>query len=133
MLASTSAIADILQLRGETGWLSPPLVPIHRTAAVRGTARTVRLAPGPGPEGLNPLHRLLDGRLSGRIVVVAGAEAAAGAVWGRSSPSPPSGPVRLAPWSKARSATSPPSPSSASRSGRSARPPSGPGPTSTSP
>ncbi|MFC0862282.1 RraA family protein [Sphaerimonospora cavernae] len=78
----TNAIADVLQLRGLTGWLSPPLVPIHRAPAVQGRARTVCLAAGPGPDGLKPLHRLLDEDLGGRVIVIAGAEAAAGAVWG---------------------------------------------------
>lgn len=77
----TSAIADVLQLRGLTGWLSPPLVPIRRAPGVQGSARTVRLAAGPGPAGLKPLHRLLDEDLHGRVIVIAGA-AAAGAVWG---------------------------------------------------
>ncbi|WP_051866023.1 RraA family protein [Streptosporangium roseum] len=80
MLPPTSAIADVLQLRGREGWLSPPLLPVHRAPAVLGTARTVRLAAGPG--GLTPLHRLLDEDLGGRVIVIAGAEAAAGAVWG---------------------------------------------------
>ncbi|GII94588.1 RraA family protein [Sinosporangium siamense] len=82
MVPPTSAIADVLQLRGLMGWLSPPLVPIHRTPAVIGAARTVTLAAGSGPEGLKPLHRLLDEDLEGRIVVIAGATAAEGAVWG---------------------------------------------------
>ncbi|MEV8632144.1 RraA family protein [Streptosporangium sp. NPDC051023] len=82
MLPPASAVADVLQLRGLRGWLSPPLLPVHRAPAVRGEARTVLLAPGPGPEGLKPLHRLLDEDLGGRVVVVAGAEAAQGAVWG---------------------------------------------------
>lgn len=82
MVPPTTAIADVLQLRGEKGWLSPPLVPMYRTQAVLGTARTVRLASGPGEEGLMPLHRLLDEDLEGRVVVIAGAQVAAGAVWG---------------------------------------------------
>lgn len=36
----------------------------------------------PGTPGLTPLHRLLDEDLGGRVIVISGAEAAAGAVWG---------------------------------------------------
>lgn len=82
MVPPTTAIADILQLRGLTGWLSPPLVPIHRSLGLLGRARTVRLAPGPGAAGLDPLLSLVDEDLEGRVIVVAGAQAAAGAVWG---------------------------------------------------
>ncbi|MEV6979769.1 RraA family protein [Sphaerisporangium sp. NPDC051017] len=82
MVPPTTAIADVLQLRGLTGWLSPPLRPIHRSLGLLGRARTVRLAPGPGDEGLEPLHRMMDEDLEDRVIVVAGAEAAAGAVWG---------------------------------------------------
>lgn len=79
----TTAIADVLQLRGATGWLSPPLRPVHRgSGAVSGPARTVRFAPGAGPEGLAPVRRLLDSDLTGGVLVLAGAHHAAGAVWG---------------------------------------------------
>ncbi|GAA5058235.1 4-hydroxy-4-methyl-2-oxoglutarate aldolase [Thermocatellispora tengchongensis] len=82
MVPPTTAIADVLQLRGQNGWLSPPLRPVYRSQAILGAARTIRLAKGPGPEGLKPLHRLLDEDLEGRIIVIAGAQVAAGAVWG---------------------------------------------------
>ncbi|MFC4530759.1 hypothetical protein [Sphaerisporangium dianthi] len=77
----TTAIADVLQLRGQTGWLSPPLRPIHRSPGLFGKARTVRLAPGPGEYGLAPLRTLMDDCLADQVIVVAGAQAAAGAVW----------------------------------------------------
>ncbi|WP_214411498.1 hypothetical protein [Sphaerisporangium fuscum] len=81
MVPPTTAIADVLQLRGLTGWLSPPLRAIHRSLGLLGKARTVQLAPGPGEHGLDPLHALMDEDLEGRVIVVAGAQAAAGAVW----------------------------------------------------
>ncbi|GGL00712.1 hypothetical protein Sme01_40650 [Sphaerisporangium melleum] len=81
MVPPTTAIADVLQLRGQTGWLSPPLRPVHRTQGLMGKPRTVRLAPGPGEHGLQPLRAVLDECLDGRVIVVAGAQAAAGAVW----------------------------------------------------
>lgn len=80
---ATAALADLLQLRGRTGWLTPPLRPFHRgDAAVVGVARTVRIAAGAGAHGLKPLHALLAEDLTGRVVVIAGADAAPGAVWG---------------------------------------------------
>ncbi|GII81472.1 hypothetical protein Sru01_64540 [Sphaerisporangium rufum] len=82
MVPPTTAIADVLQLRGLTGWLSPPLRPVHRSLGLLGRARTVRVEPGPGGHGMAPLYSMMDEDLSGRVVVVAGAQAAAGAVWG---------------------------------------------------
>ncbi|MET8142595.1 RraA family protein [Sphaerisporangium sp. NPDC005288] len=81
MVPPTTAIADVLQLRGQTGWLSPPLRPVHRAPGLLGRPRTVRLAPGPGEHGLEPLRAVMDECLDGRVIVVAGAQAAAGAVW----------------------------------------------------
>ena len=80
-LPPTTALADVLQLCGETGWLSPPLRLMTSAAApVLGSARTIRLAPGPG--GLGPLRDVLTEDLYGRVVVIADAGHAAGAVWG---------------------------------------------------
>jgi len=79
-LPPTTCLADVLQLRGETGWLSPPLRPMVIAPPVLGTARTVRLAAGPG--GLGPLRDLLTEDLSGRVIVIADARHAAGGVWG---------------------------------------------------
>jgi 4-hydroxy-4-methyl-2-oxoglutarate aldolase len=84
-LPPTTALADVLQLRGSTGWLSPPLVPIAASPApVRGPAVTVAVAPGAGPGriGLQPLHDVLSDDLGGGVLVVAGASGVAGAVWG---------------------------------------------------
>ncbi len=41
----------------------------------------MRLAPGPGENGLAPLRSVMDECLEGRVIVVAGAQTAAGAVW----------------------------------------------------
>ncbi|MDF5757530.1 RraA family protein [Spongiactinospora sp. TRM90649] len=82
MVPPTTAIADVLQLRGLSGWLSPPLRPMYRSQGVLGTARTVRLASGPGDDGLMPLHRLLDEDLDGRVLVIAGGQVTTGALWG---------------------------------------------------
>jgi len=80
-LPSTTALADVLQLVGETGWMSPPLRPVHATEqAVVGTARTVRLGRGRG--GFGALRRLFTEDLRGRVIVVADADHATGAVWG---------------------------------------------------
>jgi 4-hydroxy-4-methyl-2-oxoglutarate aldolase len=84
-LPPTTALADVLQLRGLTGWLSPPLVPIAASpVAVCGPAVTVAVAAGPGPDGagLKPLHEVLSEDLGGGVLVVAGADVVAGAVWG---------------------------------------------------
>lgn len=83
MSAPTTAIADVLQLQGRAGWLSPPLRPVSvGGVGVSGPARTVRLAPGPGPDGLKPLHRVLCEDLAGRVVVIAGGAGVPRAVWG---------------------------------------------------
>ncbi|MFC6085215.1 RraA family protein [Sphaerisporangium aureirubrum] len=82
MVPPTTAIADVLQLRGQTGWLSPPLRRVHSPVGLIGRARTVLLAPGPGEDDLESLHAVLDDDLCDRVLVLAGARAAAGAVWG---------------------------------------------------
>ncbi|MFI1383616.1 RraA family protein [Embleya sp. NPDC020886] len=82
-LPATAALADLLQLRGRTGWLTPPLRPFRRgEGAVLGVARTVRIVAGRSAPGLKPLHALLAEDLTDRVVVIAGADAAPGAVWG---------------------------------------------------
>jgi 4-hydroxy-4-methyl-2-oxoglutarate aldolase len=83
-LPPATALADVLQLRGGGGWLTPPLRPFCRGGPdpVLGAARTVRMAAGPGEHGLAPLRALLGEDLPGRVVLVAGADCAEGAVWG---------------------------------------------------
>jgi regulator of RNase E activity RraA len=66
-MPSTTAVADVLAMRGHGGWLSPPLRPAFPGAAT-GTARTVTLQPGGGGFGL--LYELLSSDLRGRVVVV---------------------------------------------------------------
>ena len=63
----STAVADLLALRGHGGWLSPPLKAASPGVAV-GTARTVSLQPGTGGFGL--LYELLSSDLAGRVVVV---------------------------------------------------------------
>lgn len=74
----TTAIADVLALRGRTGWLSPPLRRVVPGAAA-GAACTVSLRPGPG--GFGPLYELLSRDLRGRAIVVT-APGDDAAVWG---------------------------------------------------
>lgn len=77
-LAPTTALADVLALRGRTGWLSPPLRRVV-PAGASGGALTVTLRPGSG--GLGPLYEALSGDLTGRVVVVSAPHDAV-AVWG---------------------------------------------------
>ncbi len=78
-----SAIADVLALWGRASALTPPLVPIVAAATpVAGRARTFRLAHGTSGAGLAPLYDVLDRSLEGQVLVIAGADAVGGAVWG---------------------------------------------------
>ncbi|MCM2388557.1 RraA family protein [Streptomyces albipurpureus] len=83
-LPATAALADVLQLHGRNGWLTPPLRPFQRgpAAPALGAARTIRMAPGPGSHGLGPLRALLGENLAGQVLVIAGADCVPGAVWG---------------------------------------------------
>ena len=67
MIPPSTAIADVLALRGHGGWLSPPLRQAFPGAAT-GTARTVSLQPGTAGFGL--LYELLSSDLRGRVIVV---------------------------------------------------------------
>jgi 4-hydroxy-4-methyl-2-oxoglutarate aldolase len=67
LIPPSTAVADVLALRGHGGWLSPPLkVAFPGTAS--GAARTVSLQPGTGGFGL--LYELLSSDLAGRVLVV---------------------------------------------------------------
>jgi 4-hydroxy-4-methyl-2-oxoglutarate aldolase len=80
---ASSCIADVLQLHDRRGWLSPPLVRVAGgPGAVAGPATTVQLRVGPDGPGLGPLQTVLSGDLAGRVVVLAGAQGVADAVWG---------------------------------------------------
>lgn len=103
----STAVADVLALRGRTGWLSPPLQPVAAGArsltatrtgvqpgrvdvvdgghvaatsgAVTGHAVTVQLGRGRG--GFGPLYELLSGDLTGRVLVLTAPDDEV-AVWG---------------------------------------------------
>lgn len=80
---SVSAIADVLGLWGETGWLTPPLHPVvGPPEPVLGRALTVELHAAAEGEGFASMYEVLSGDLSGRILVLAGAEGVPGAIWG---------------------------------------------------
>lgn len=79
-LPPTTAVADVLALRGRRGWLSPPLrLVVPTKAAVAGVVRTVTLRPG--RRGFGPLYDLLSEDLTGRVLVVSTPSDDA-AVWG---------------------------------------------------
>jgi 4-hydroxy-4-methyl-2-oxoglutarate aldolase len=78
-----SAIADVLALWGQGGWLTPPLRPIVASSTARiGRARTIAITVGSSGPGLTKIYDALSVDLTGCVVVVAGAEAVPGAVWG---------------------------------------------------
>lgn len=82
-LAPASVIADVLALWKQDGWLTPPLQPIVPTSApIVGRALTLTVTIGPTGPGLAPIYDVLSGDLAGRVIVLAGASAVAGAVWG---------------------------------------------------
>jgi regulator of RNase E activity RraA len=84
-LPPTTALADVLLIRGFRGVLSPPLTSFTTLdQRVTGRARTLRLARAEPPLGsLERLYTLLDEDLTGGVVVVVGAEAIEAAVWGQ--------------------------------------------------
>ncbi len=78
-----SAVADVLAMFGLDGWLTPPLRPVvGASAPVAGRAVTARLAGGAEGPGLGGLHALVSRPLHGEVLVLAGAAAVPGAVWG---------------------------------------------------
>ena len=81
--ASTSAIADVLSLRGEGGWLTPPLAAIV-PASCRASAEvvTMRIEGRDTGADFKPMYELLSGDNRGKILVIAGAYEVGGAVWG---------------------------------------------------
>jgi 4-hydroxy-4-methyl-2-oxoglutarate aldolase len=79
----TTALADVLALLGEPGfvrdpWLGPVAVP---TGVVAGRAVTIRLSARPG--SLVPVYGVLSGDLDGAVLVVTGARGVPGAVFGQ--------------------------------------------------
>ena len=86
--ASTSAIADVLALKGRSGWLTPPLQPVVAARCpVVGEAVTMRIerrdvsAGGDAPD-FTPMYDVLSGDHAGKVLVIAGAVDVGGAVWG---------------------------------------------------
>ena len=86
--ASTSAIADVLALKGRSGWLTPPLQPVVAARCpVVGEAVTMRIerrdvsAGGDAPD-FTPMYDVLSGDHPGKVLVIAGAVDVGGAVWG---------------------------------------------------
>jgi regulator of RNase E activity RraA len=82
-IPSVSAIADVLALWDDDGWLTPPLRPIvGAPEPIVGRALTVSINPAPQGEGFGAMYDVLSNDLSGRVVVVAGAEGLPGAMFG---------------------------------------------------
>lgn len=82
-VAPVSAIADVLALWNEDGWLTPPLQPIVPAAApVMGRALTITITTGTEGPGFARIYDVLSADLTDRVLVLAGAHAVPGAVWG---------------------------------------------------
>jgi 4-hydroxy-4-methyl-2-oxoglutarate aldolase len=82
-LAPVSAIADVLALWNDDGWLTPPLHPIvPATAPVVGRVLTITVSAGKTGPGFSAIYDVLSADLTGRVLLLAGADAVPGAVWG---------------------------------------------------
>lgn len=82
-LPSTSAIADVLALRGSDGWLTPPLQPVVAAGTtVFGRASTVRIERRDTGANWAPMYDVLSADHTGEVLVIAGATAIPGAIWG---------------------------------------------------
>lgn len=83
LVPPASAIADVLALWGHDGWLTPPLHPVVvASAPAIGRALTLTISAGTAGPGLAPIYDVLSGDLTGRVLLLAGASAVPGAVWG---------------------------------------------------
>ena len=83
---STTAIADVVQILGGGGVLTPPLRALTPVpGSIRGTATTVLVAPIGGSDAgpLDVLYAHLDCDLEGSVVVLGGASEVFAAVWGQ--------------------------------------------------
>ncbi|MEX0846793.1 MAG: RraA family protein [Ilumatobacteraceae bacterium] len=82
-IPAVSAIADVLALWDDDGWLTPPLRPVvGAPEPIIGRALTVSINAAPQGEGFGAMYDVLSNDLSGRVVVVAGAEGLPGAMFG---------------------------------------------------
>lgn len=83
LVPPASAIADVLALWGQDGWLTPPLLPVvgASTPAI-GRALTLTLSAGTQGPGFSAIYDVLSRDLTGRVLVLAGGTAVPGAVWG---------------------------------------------------
>ena len=82
-LAPVSAIADVLALWNQDGWLTPPLQPVVAAATpIAGRALTIAITAGPTGPGMSSIYDVLSADLTGRVLIIAGAAAVPGAVWG---------------------------------------------------
>ena len=78
-----SAIADVLALWGDDGWLTPPLTPVVAASqSIIGGVRIVVIESASSGPGLAPMYDAMSNDLSGCFVVFAGAHPVGGAVWG---------------------------------------------------
>ena len=81
--ASTSAIADVLALRGEGGWLTPPLTPmVPATCRASAEVVTVRIERRDSGADFKPMYEVLSSDNKGKVLMVAGAIEIGGAIWG---------------------------------------------------
>ncbi len=81
--ASSSAIADVLALRGQSGWLTPPLAPIVAARCpVVGEVVTVQIERRDSGADFKPMYEVLSALQAGKILVIAGAIDIGGAIWG---------------------------------------------------
>jgi len=82
-IAPVSAIADVLALWGQDGWLTPPLRAIVAAAAPTiGAVRTISIEVAPTGAGMGKIYDVVSSDLNNRFVVVAGASGLEGAMWG---------------------------------------------------
>lgn len=81
--ASSSAIADVLALRGQSGWLTPPLAPIVAARCpVVGEVVTVQIERRDSGADFKPMYEVLSAVQAGKILLIAGAVEIGGAIWG---------------------------------------------------
>ncbi len=82
-VAPVSAIADVLALWGQDGWLTPPLRAIvAATSPTVGAVRTITVEVASAGTGMGKIYDALSADLTGRFVIVAGASGLEGAMWG---------------------------------------------------